>query len=133
MAPYSTIRLAMTLTYSPPRDRRKAVAAESRPPGPRRLAEDRVREAEHLAEVGVASRSSGARLARRARETARARRGDNLGQSKVTLHLHSMAGELLCSTVLPVYSPLFDQRELRRKQPCAFWWSPPDNQTPRRA
>ena len=53
MAPYSTIRLAMTLTYSPPRDRRKATAAVSRPPDPRRLAEDRVREAEHLADVGV--------------------------------------------------------------------------------
>jgi hypothetical protein len=43
----------MTLTYSPPRDRLKAVAAESSPSAPRRLAEDRVREAEHLAEVGV--------------------------------------------------------------------------------
>jgi hypothetical protein len=29
------------------------VAAESSPPAPRRLAEDRVREAQHLAEVGV--------------------------------------------------------------------------------
>jgi hypothetical protein len=53
VAPYSTIRLAMTLTYSPPRDRRKAIAAVSRPTAPRRLAEDRACEAEHLAEVGV--------------------------------------------------------------------------------
>jgi hypothetical protein len=53
VAPYSTIRLAMTLTYSPPRDRRKAMAAVSRPPAPRRLAENRVCEAEHLGEIGV--------------------------------------------------------------------------------
>jgi hypothetical protein len=43
----------MALTYSPPRDRRKAMAAVSRPPVPRPLAEDRVCEAEHLAEVDV--------------------------------------------------------------------------------
>jgi hypothetical protein len=43
----------MTPTYSPPRDRRKAMAAVSRPPPPRHLAEDHVCEAEHLAEVGV--------------------------------------------------------------------------------
>jgi hypothetical protein len=43
----------MALTYSPPRDRRKAMAAASRPPAPRRLAEDRVCKAEHPAEVRV--------------------------------------------------------------------------------
>jgi hypothetical protein len=43
----------MTQTYSPPRDHRKAMAAVSRPPAPRRQAEDRVCEAEHLAEVGA--------------------------------------------------------------------------------
>jgi hypothetical protein len=43
----------MTLIYSPPRDRWKAMAAVSRPPTPRHLAEGCVCEAEHLAEVGV--------------------------------------------------------------------------------
>jgi hypothetical protein len=49
---------------------------------------------------------------------------------QVPLHSHSMAGGRLRSTVLPVYSPLFHHRELRRKQPWAFWCSPPRTEEP---
>jgi hypothetical protein len=42
-----------------------------------------------------------------------------------------MAGGRLRSTVLPVYSPLFHHRELRRKQPWAFWCSRSAQLSPR--
>jgi hypothetical protein len=44
---------AMTPTYPPPRDRRRIMAAVSRPPAPRYLADDHACEAEHLAEVSA--------------------------------------------------------------------------------